>query len=63
VIGRWFGRRSRDDGFGPVCPVCGRYDWPEQPTVGVPCDCGGHSSRSCPCGFTVEIPEPGPECG
>lgn len=66
MIGRLLGLGRRRGGeLGPVCPGCGRYDWPEQPTVPVPCRCGGHVSRSCSdrgCGVTVIVPEPGPDC-
>lgn len=39
------------DEFGPVCPVCGRYDWPAQPVNIVSCRSGAHRVKGCRCGF------------
>lgn len=52
--------RGRD--LGGVCPVCGRYDWPERPWLPQPCSCGGHDTRTCECGFSVTLPERRPDC-
>lgn len=35
------------DDFGPVCPWCGRYDWPTMAVVPTPCRTGVHRAKRC----------------
>lgn len=35
------------DDFGPVCPACGRYDWPEAGVEALRCRTGVHRLKRC----------------
>lgn len=49
MFGWLFGRTRAvaPDDMGLVCPVCGRYDWSEQPVRVTDCWTGSHRSRRC----------------
>lgn len=51
------------DDFGPVCPACGRYDWPKRRVHPSRCPDGEHRRKTCGCGHCEVRLDCGGRCG